>query len=609
MDQFEYMDETSIDDDFKCDICKKPFINPVLLPCQETFCKKCIEENINAHTNNCSQCNQDTLKSMANINVRNPILEKVLGKLLVKCRRCSQNNIQRKDFLKHIEEICPKRIVKCSANDIKCWWQGTYDQFNQHLDQCSYEKLRTLLTDLFKKEKNFEELQSQVIQQQAYINRIENLNQTLTDDITTSKPTIETLTNENQILKTNIKTFTQQIDDFKKLEINHNELIEESKKRLEQIENLKARFQQEIDELKTENIRLKQIEIDSQQLKDDLTELHSLRNVYQLYQVRKEYLQNLQVQYNQLLVEHDELRNVSNMFQELQKQNNLFQKQIDDLQIIEKSYHELRKKFYQNEAQIKQLTIELEQLTIELKRFEKTDQCSQEIDEKSFEFEDNYENIHLQRFLSTKCQIDSLINLNGEKLNDNDIDIVIQTGLITKACHSLVLSSNNLSLNSIRKLSLHLNYNKTLRKLILTNNQLSEAAIQTLADCLAFDNRTLEVLNLSSNQLNGECLVSLSNMLKSNQTIRSIGLHENKLTNQSIEYFSKVMQKFNKTLEDISLYSNEFITDASVQSICDMIKNNQTLKILWIWDCQLSEQGKQQIREAIEDKLSFDLQI
>jgi hypothetical protein len=38
-----------------------------------------------------------------------------------------------------------------------------------------------------------------------------------------------------------------------------------------------------------------------------------------------------------------------------------------------------------------------------------------------------------------------------------------------------------------------------------------------------------------------------------------------------------------------------------------MIINNNSLKRFWIWDCQLSKQGKQQLQQSIQTKIDFDL--
>ena len=98
-------------------------------------------------------------------------------------------------------------------------------------------------------------------------------------------------------------------------------------------------------------------------------------------------------------------------------------------------------------------------------------------------------------------------------------------------------------------------------------------------------------------------------MLKSNETLIAIGLQDNQITDKSIEYFCEIIQVYNKVIEEISLYSNKLITDLSIDYINNMIKNNKSLKTFWIWDCQLSKQGKYKLQQSIQDKIDFDLRL
>jgi Ran GTPase-activating protein (RanGAP) involved in mRNA processing and transport len=98
-------------------------------------------------------------------------------------------------------------------------------------------------------------------------------------------------------------------------------------------------------------------------------------------------------------------------------------------------------------------------------------------------------------------------------------------------------------------------------------------------------------------------------MFKSNQTLISIGLQNNQITDQSMEYFEQILTFYNKTIQEISLYSNKFITDSSIQSIINILNKNNSLNTFWLWDCQLSEQGKYQIQQSIQNKINFDLRL
>jgi hypothetical protein len=53
-----------------------------------------------------------------------------------------QSDIQPGNFNDHMTKVCPKEMINCSASDIKCQWSGPRNQLQNHLNKCSYKKLR-----------------------------------------------------------------------------------------------------------------------------------------------------------------------------------------------------------------------------------------------------------------------------------------------------------------------------------------------------------------------------------------------------------------------------------------------------------------------------------
>ncbi|CAF1214031.1 unnamed protein product, partial [Rotaria sordida] len=75
-------------------------------------------------------------------------INSILDNFLVKCVACGQTNIKRSDFNNHINEICPKTVVPCSAADIRCPWTGHKKQLNLHISSCHYEHIRPVLAEI-----------------------------------------------------------------------------------------------------------------------------------------------------------------------------------------------------------------------------------------------------------------------------------------------------------------------------------------------------------------------------------------------------------------------------------------------------------------------------
>ena len=153
---YEYVDESSIDENYKCTICNEPFKSPVTTPCDHTYCQECIEYWINEGHLSCPSCRHSlSIEDLKPISTR--LILNILDRLLVKCPDCQQSGIQRGNFIDHINIGCPKRTIVCSASDIRCPWFGPREQLQEHLQTCNYEQLRPILTSLINTNQQLEE--------------------------------------------------------------------------------------------------------------------------------------------------------------------------------------------------------------------------------------------------------------------------------------------------------------------------------------------------------------------------------------------------------------------------------------------------------------------
>ena len=218
----------------------------------------------------------------------------------------------------------------------------------------------------------------------------------------------------------------------------------------------------------------------------------------------------------------------------------------------------------------------------------------------------NYENKNLKELIDQYGR-NSLISLNNIKLNGNDMNILIDFGLIYQKCHAIILGNNSLTINSTLKLFSSLSWNGTLTKLVISNNPLSDESMKCLCDSLSYYNRTLKEIVLRSNEISDQGLIYFSDTLKSNETLITIGLQENRISDQSIQYLSTILFSYPNSVENLSLYSNKLITDLSVQSFIQITQKTIPLKSFWIWDCQLSDQGKDQIKQSTQSNIHLDL--
>ncbi|UJR13188.1 hypothetical protein I4U23_000210 [Adineta vaga] len=138
MNHFEYMDEDSIDIELKCSICTNPFMDPgTIWSCDHTFCRTCIESMLRNNNKVCPIC-RDVITFFEFRKATRNLLN-MLNRILMRCKYCNEINIERGDIHEHIDKLCPKFIVYCSAGNNQCVWIGSRDKLKDHLSQCTTE--------------------------------------------------------------------------------------------------------------------------------------------------------------------------------------------------------------------------------------------------------------------------------------------------------------------------------------------------------------------------------------------------------------------------------------------------------------------------------------
>ncbi len=120
---------------------------------------------------------------------------------------------------------------------------------------------------------------------------------------------------------------------------------------------------------------------------------------------------------------------------------------------------------------------------------------------------------------------------------------------------------------------------------------------------------TLQHLYLGQNDIADEGLKHLSNMLKTNRTLTWLWLTDNEISNQGVEFLSNTLAHYNITLEWLFLNSNKLITDSCIDDLIHMLKRNNTLKTLYINNCNLSEITKRKLLKITKTKNDFDLEV
>ena len=134
---YEYMDERNIDSALICSICTDPLHDPRITSCRHAFCYNCITTWTQTSNTTCPQCR----RPVSPLSQAPVTLSRRLDSLKVKCTRCGQTDLNWRDFLHHIQNVCLATTVVCSASDL-CGWGGQRDQLNDHLAHCGFHQIK-----------------------------------------------------------------------------------------------------------------------------------------------------------------------------------------------------------------------------------------------------------------------------------------------------------------------------------------------------------------------------------------------------------------------------------------------------------------------------------
>lgn len=207
------------------------------------------------------------------------------------------------------------------------------------------------------------------------------------------------------------------------------------------------------------------------------------------------------------------------------------------------------------------------------------------------------------------CTNQGLVNLTGQKLVDQDLNIIVQFAIRKKRCSILVLSNNQITPQGLSLMAPVLYDYSSLTHLNFSSNRLGDAGALILARALTKANRTLIKLVLGANEITDEGVLYLAEMLEFNRTLTVLGLQENRIGDRGVLLLSKVLKEKNNTLHELSLYSNPSITDRSVDPLIDMLLHNQSLQTCWLWNCQLSNNGRNRFETFQQSKPKIDLRF
>ena len=174
-----------------------------------------------------------------------------------------------------------------------------------------------------------------------------------------------------------------------------------------------------------------------------------------------------------------------------------------------------------------------------------------------------------------------------------------------KQCKRLLLDQNKISLEGTAILADGLKTNVILETLNLENNSIGDTGVKLLCDVLSTTNWTLKRIDLNENNITSIGLQYLAKMLKTNSSLIWLGLHTNSIGDRGMEALVDTLTRDNKNLEVLDLCFNKSITDKCVESLIEMVQHNRSLKRFHMFNCNVSEAGRDRIRRAATSNTSI----
>jgi Ran GTPase-activating protein (RanGAP) involved in mRNA processing and transport len=204
----------------------------------------------------------------------------------------------------------------------------------------------------------------------------------------------------------------------------------------------------------------------------------------------------------------------------------------------------------------------------------------------------------------------SRVDFSYWNLIDQDMSIITKKIIINKQCTELCLCGNKITSEGTLILALKLFNNSTLNTLDLSYNSIGDDGVYSLSQMLLPNHySSLKILSLNKNGISNDGVAYLAAMLQTNQTLTELSLSDNEIGNEGVKQLANVLTYRNRTLEVLVLSFNIFITDLCLDYLLRMLDNNQALEKFSMNDCNLSYEGKMELREEAERKINFEIVV
>ena len=189
------------------------------------------------------------------------------------------------------------------------------------------------------------------------------------------------------------------------------------------------------------------------------------------------------------------------------------------------------------------------------------------------------------------------------------MEIIVKEAIIKKQCEKLDLRINQITSVGASIIAKALNNNTVLKNLNFDEDRFGDMGVHAITKTLSLNNCKVCLLDLQSTGITDKGAEYLAEMLKANTTLIGLLLGNNEISDRGVQYLTNALTHRNTTLCSLYINDNKLISDASVNSLVEMLNHNPTLTCLRIDVCNLSEKGKEKLRQIAKSKKGFELEV
>ncbi|CDW82527.1 UNKNOWN [Stylonychia lemnae] len=167
--------------------------------------------------------------------------------------------------------------------------------------------------------------------------------------------------------------------------------------------------------------------------------------------------------------------------------------------------------------------------------------------------------------------------IDKNKLNGPSVSVIQQMLWINTSIRSLSMAYCLLRDDGLTAICDGLERNQSIQTLILNNNQITDASIKNLSKRIKSSKLYLKVLDLSYNYITNKSGVGLMESLARNDSIQTLIINNNSLADESAQELIQTLKK-NKNIRKLSLNHNG-INLRFIEEIAELVNKNELLAV------------------------------